>query len=294
MIRHTAAFTTLSSALVATLLAAPGARLLGAEGKLDEVRHETHGSGSTDHSSSNHSSSSTTSSSSSSFGSSSSSSDDDDVGSELLGVMVVGVGYVMIQPIMLPRHALGDDHAASPPLTHQPYPDPADARAPTVPWLSGHADIETAYDGENLHRYSAHLQLDTSTRLGLAAVWDRYYEHLDGSWDRLDTGDAELTICFARGAVGSMRTGFGVRWLREPGHSDFGFNWTYGGEFVPVRPLTIAAQIEAGTLGKAGVFRGRATIGGAWRQGELYAGYNYLAIGGAELHGPLAGFGWWF
>ena len=42
------------------------------------------------------------------------------------------------------------------------------------------------------------------------------------------------------------------------------------------------------------VTRVRASVGVQFRHAELFAGYDWLRIGGADLHGPMAGVRLWF
>jgi hypothetical protein len=107
-------------------------------------------------------------------------------------------------------------------------------------------------------------------------------------------GDVNLTLRFAQNEVASMYAGLGFRTLADRDRSDFGINFTYGGDWFPARPLVVSGAVDAGTLGGAGVFRGRATAGAVFNGWEVFAGYDYLRIGDVRLHGPLVGVRLWF
>ena len=52
--------------------------------------------------------------------------------------------------------------------------------------------------------------------------------------------------------------------------------------------------MDAGNAGHAGLFRVRGTAGVLYRGLEVFAGYDYLNIGGVDLQGPLVGLRLWY
>jgi len=91
-----------------------------------------------------------------------------------------------------------------------------------------------------------------------------------------------------------MRTGLGMNWLSDSVDSDFGFNFTYGGDWFPRKPWVISSTIDWGRLGHAALFHGRATIGMNYRRWEIYAGYDYYDVGGAQIDGFVTGIRFWY
>jgi hypothetical protein len=71
--------------------------------------------------------------------------------------------------------------------------------------------------------------------------------------------------------------------------SEFGFNFTYGGDIYPIKPLVISAELDAGWIGEAWLIHLRSTVGVQWKQVEVYTGYDYLEIGQVQLDGFVAG-----
>ena len=47
--------------------------------------------------------------------------------------------------------------------------------------------------------------------------------------------------------------------MNDPTRTDLGFNFTYRVDIFPAKPWVFSAVLDAGTLGKAGLFRFRTT-----------------------------------
>ena len=92
----------------------------------------------------------------------------------------------------------------------------------------------------------------------------------------------------------TMRAGLGLNWLTDSSDTDLGFNFTYGGDLFPAKPWVISGEIDWGTLGHAGLFHGRTTVGICLRQVELFAGYDYFDVGDAQLDGFVSGLRLWY
>jgi hypothetical protein len=128
---------------------------------------------------------------------------------------------------------------------------------------------------------------------------EHFEEHgAPGGPDRLTVGDCNLVFRFAQAERAEFRAGVGFNWLVHPdegmGPSDFGFNFTYGADFFPRKPWVLSADLDAGNLGHAGLFRFRATGGVMLRSVEIYTGYEYLDIGRTQFNMLLAGVRAWF
>lgn len=91
-----------------------------------------------------------------------------------------------------------------------------------------------------------------------------------------------------------MHTGLGARFLVDHGHDRGGFNFLYGFDVFPAKPVHLFGDFDGGTLGHAGVVRLRGGVGVNWTHFELFAGYDFLRIGRVNLQGPMAGLRLWF
>jgi hypothetical protein len=91
-----------------------------------------------------------------------------------------------------------------------------------------------------------------------------------------------------------MHTGLGARFLLDGGDDRAGVNFLYGFDAFPVHGVHLFGTFEAGNIRRAGVWRVQSGVGYLWKQGEIFAGYDYLNIGGVELKGPFAGLRLWF
>jgi hypothetical protein len=240
--------------------------------------------------------------------------DDDDPWGELIGDFFGEALLLLIAaPFRAPMDLLDDHWDRRLYLPRYPYPhaypgylllSPADAAVLHETFSegvrrrnwAGRLSLENGNDFSGLNRFAGQLRLDTSAyRIGFLTNWNFYTEDLPrGRRDELVIGDANAIFRFAQNEVASCYAGVGLRTLTDRCGSDFGFNFTYGGEWFPVRPLVVGASFDVGTLGNAGVLHGRATLGAVWRHWEVYGGYDFLRIGNVNLQGPLVGVRWWF
>jgi hypothetical protein len=155
--------------------------------------------------------------------------------------------------------------------------------------------LEYAHDLDGVLRPTARLQLEFPLRLGLESAWTHFIEPLSGGgFDRLTIGDTNLTFRFAQSPSAQFWVGLGLRLLTDAVGTDPGFNFTYGFDLFPGRPLVISASIDLGNLGLAFALHGRATVGVALGVFELYAGYDAMLVDPVLFHGPLAGLRVWF
>ncbi|MGD0518297.1 MAG: hypothetical protein ABSA26_12250 [Thermoguttaceae bacterium] len=157
--------------------------------------------------------------------------------------------------------------------------------------------IQTDYidNFDDLTGVSGKLIFETTSRWGCQASIHAFCEDLhDSKYDRLTLGDCNLIYRFAQHPRGQMRMGIGANWMTDPIQTDWGFNFTYGGDFFPCKPWVISAEIDWGTLGRAGLFRFRTTTGLIIRNFETYVGYEYSDIGTTQDNFFVTGLRIWF
>ncbi len=90
------------------------------------------------------------------------------------------------------------------------------------------------------------------------------------------------------------RAGLGFNWLDDEQATDFGFNFTYGVDVFPVRPLVLSAELDWGTLGSADLFHFRTTAGMIVWHVEVYTGYEYRDIDRTQTSALIGGVRVWF
>lgn len=225
---------------------------------------------------------------------------------KLGAALVVGAAAVVTTPFWGPIVMAEDDYDARAEFLSYPYQDDegemvfetAAGQWPTGiesgPWLARFgSDYGTNFSGTEW--IGGHLLLDTSWRWGLDGEFRRLEEQLAaGEEDSLWLGDVNLVFRFAQHERWQMRTGLGTNFLSDDAGSDFGFNFTYGGDYLPVEPLELSATLDAGRLGSADLLHLRTTAGLTWRHAETYVGYDYLRVGQFDLNGLVAGLRLWF
>ena len=162
-------------------------------------------------------------------------------------------------------------------------------------WWSVRASAEAGSSFDGLDRVGLRLFLDTDTRFGLKSDWDYYSEKQPcGCRDSLWIGDVTATVRFVQSEWLMMHTGVGARFLVDHGNDRAGVNFLYGFDAFPVQPVHLFGSFEAGTLRHADVYRLRGGVGFNWEHAELFAGYDFLRIGGVNLQGPMVGVRLWF
>jgi len=224
--------------------------------------------------------------------------DDDDDSSSLFGEALWDLFTV---PFWGPIALL--ESGAEPPDYDLPFPY-ADASPgymtydPTPYYLTDwslRATSEYGTDLDNLSFVGARGILESTARLGIDSEFRYWHEELAAMrTDNLWTGDANLVFRFARGEKLQMRTGAGVNWLADEIGSDFGFNFTYGGDWFPHRPLIVSADLDWGWISKSELFHARTTVGINVRPVELYTGYDYFDATAFRTHTLIAGLRVWF
>lgn len=218
--------------------------------------------------------------------------------------------YTVTAPLWMPRSIVDDDSFQSGYFARYPYrcdldgymaPD-ASTVYQSLPWMVGdryswllRTRVEYADDLNDMSRIGGQLLLDTASRWGIDTEANYRREELDwDDHDQLWTGDCNVVFRFAQSPKLQMRTGLGFNWLSDHIGSDFGINFTYGGDWFPLNPWVVSAEIDWGTLGKAGLFHGRTTVGVHFHRLEVYTGYDYFDVGGAQISGLIGGMRLWY
>lgn len=210
------------------------------------------------------------------------------------------VGAVIISPLWVPHAMLADDFTDSAHFLRFPYDRDSgyirtsDSTEHTKPWAL-RLDMEYAETFSRLENTNGHLLVETAPRFGFAASLNHLEERLpDGGRDQLQIGDCNLVYRFAQNDWAEFRAGIGANWLNDTQGTDFGFNFTYATDLYPRKPWVLSAEIDAGTLGDAGLFRFRTTAGVVFHGVETYAGYEYTDIGRTHWNSLIAGLRMWF
>jgi hypothetical protein len=270
-------------------------------GKLGAVRSAVRG-GSGGSSSSSASGSSSSSSSGSSGWSFSWGSNDDDDDDDDDDDVSLGAGYnstCCVDDDLFPTDA--------PRYTRYPYAETKHGYVERVPeaekdergrMFAGRAMVEGGYMGDNVWRSGLGLRL-AYWRLALDNELHFYLEQ--PLRDALYLGTTNATFDFLMRPNVLWRLGGGLNYMidgRTPGEGRreyaAGANFTTSIDVFPIQPLILSGRFDYGTLYKARVLTGRATIGFTYHGIEVFGGYEYKAIGNVPLHGPIAGLRLWF
>jgi hypothetical protein len=232
--------------------------------------------------------------------------EDEDPWSELTGPLFLaacyGAAWVAASPFWAPAKLVGDNYDTRGTFALHPYRDDLDgfmvledvAHQESYIWsMRGRAEYADDFDDQL--RFGGNLLLESAIRFGIDTSFDYRRESIaSGIHDSLWTGDANIVFRFAQSQKLMMRTGLGVNWLSDQYGSDFGFNFTYGGDWFPREPWVMSAEIDWGRLGRAELFHGRGTIGLNFRHWEVFTGYDFYHVGRAELSGLVSGVRFWY
>ncbi len=160
---------------------------------------------------------------------------------------------------------------------------------------SGRVAAEESNDFDGINRASLRLLLETGSGWGIQTNWTHVHEALGcGCTDDAALGDVNVTYLFLRDPSFQIRAGVGMRLLADRSTTDLGVNFLIGADLYPCKPIVLSAVMDAGTLGKAGVFHTQGSLGFLYKRWELYTGYDYLRIGSTSLQGPILGLRLWF
>ncbi len=241
----------------------------------------------------------------SSDSSSNSSNDDDGLDSGLTNLLILAPFYV-------PMALLNDNYEFRLGFTPHPYANGYHGyQIMNADWANAYYSVDTkdiprktwgvrvslenGNDFKGLNRVGGQFKAEHESRWGIQTSWNYFRERLPcGCTDETVIGDANLTFRFAQNEMASMYAGLGFRVLTDRQMTNFGFNFTYGGDWFPMRPFIVSGVFDAGTLGSAGVIHTRGTVGVVYRGVEIFGGYDFLRIGNTNLQGPMAGVRFWF
>ena len=225
---------------------------------------------------------------------------DDDCSSgatDLSAAMVLGV---VTAPWAIPRAVLLDEDSDGY-FGAYPFSDDWDGfvvtELPQPEWTRQWAGRFTSEYGNNfdgLSKTGGRLQLESTPRFGIDIEWDRRREELFSGHDTLWTGDANIVYRFAQSQRAAFYTGLGLNWSADQNRGDVGFNFTYGADFFPARNVVISSTLDFGRLGHSTLIHGRATVGYLFNRFEVFTGFDYYKVGGAELNGMISGLRLWF
>jgi hypothetical protein len=190
------------------------------------------------------------------------------------------MGAAIVSPFWAPHAVLGDNFHDQGYFLRFPYDGDSGyimssgSAAKTKSWAV-RLDMGYAETFDRLDSISGRLLIETAPRFGWAASLDHLEERLPGGGrDQLDIGDCNFVYRFAQNDWAEFRTGLGFNWMNDAQGADLGFNFTYATDLYPRKPWVLSAEIDAGTLGDAGLFRFRTTAGVVFHGVETYAGYD--------------------
>jgi hypothetical protein len=213
-------------------------------------------------------------------------------------------------PYWVPRRVVGDDAWAAGYFARYPYHRDLDGFLATdlqqctseCPWmLQEHyrwllrARAEYEGDLDDLSSIGGAVLWDTASRWGIDSEVHYRQENGPGNaWDDLWTGDCNVVVRFAQSTRLQLRSGLGFNWLSDRQGSDFGFNFTYRGDWFPCDPWIVSAEIDWGRLGHSTLFHGRATVGVHFHRLEIYTGYDLYDVGDASINALVSGLRLWY
>ena len=205
-------------------------------------------------------------------------------------------------PFWGPAHLVEDEWDRAGYFPKFPYEDGIEGYMMRDPWIPAEprmwslrlrGDYTDNFD--SVSSVGGHVLFETSHRLGLDSEVRYFQQDLGGgASDELWMGDANIVFRFAQSPDLQMRAGVGLNWMADTAENDFGVNFTYGGDWYPVRPLVVSGELDIGRLGRATYFHSRLTGGLQWRRYEVFAGYDYLDVGTVQIQGLVSGVRLWY
>jgi len=237
----------------------------------------------------------------SSKGGNSSSSCDDDEDDGLFGDLATWVTvHVVTSPFTLPIVFTDDQYVRKAEFVGAPYQSNregylvlAEESGSGRQW-AGRLSIDSGGNFDDLFSLSGRLQVEHQNRFGLDASWTNLNERVAGGRDDMTLGDANVVFRFAQSETALFYTGLGFNWLEDHGNFDAGFNFTYGADWFPAKPLVVSSSIDVGGLGGASFFRSRTTVGALIERFEIYTGFDYLNVEGVDIPTGIAGLRVWY
>lgn len=222
---------------------------------------------------------------------------------------LVGVAFFVAAttPVALPISIAKDNYKTQAYFPGYPYQDDArgymlfDRPSQNQPFTSEpfNYSIQSSFDytyySSEISKTGTRFLIDTTSRFGIDSEFSYWNESLPGSssedyW----AGDTNVIFRFAQTESFQMRTGIGFNWLSDEASSDFGFNFTYKGDFFPIDPLVLSAELDLGKIGSATLSHLRLTTGLNYRHAEIFIGYDHFRLAETEFNGFISGIRIWF
>ena len=154
-------------------------------------------------------------------------------------------------------------------------------------WFS-RVTVQGGSDFDGLGQGGIGLLLQPTNSLGLEAAATLFRESGTEFRDHLWLGDVNLLFEPVSGDV-RLRFGIGLNWLGDTFGGEAGFNLTAGTDIQLTNRWVLTGEIDYGTLGDSDLLHTQVTLGAVFGNREVFAGYNYYDIGGAELDGVIFG-----
>lgn len=183
-----------------------------------------------------------------------------------------------------------------------PYQGDDEGYMMIMPWIpeepftwSLRTRMEYLDDFDDMQRIGGHLLYETTNRFGIDGEVNYLREGLGiGVHDDLWIGDVNGLYRISQGPHHQWRVGVGMSWMADDVDADFGWNATTSLDLFPRDPFVLSTEVEGGKLGSAGLFHFRTTGGIQLNRAEVYLGFDYLEVGGAETSGLVSGLRFWF
>lgn len=194
--------------------------------------------------------------------------------------------------------------SASPYYHAYPSAYVASPEAPPPPGGLARTTTRVALDGGFVHpaerisvgRIGASLRVQTTFGLEIAARYSIFVEPLVGRTDSLALGRIGLDWRIITEEVMQFRLGAALRHFHDRTGALFGADIEAGLDFFPIEPLILTFEANVGFLGNALLVQARGSVGLLVSVFEIYLGYNYEGIFGAQnvdLGGPMLGLRFW-
>ena len=91
-----------------------------------------------------------------------------------------------------------------------------------------------------------------------------------------------------------MYFGVGANFLDDASGTDWGINFTYGGDWLLKAPWVMSLDLDLGRIGHATLSHVRWTIGMALKRYEVYVGFDHYRAGSVDLDQMVSGSRGWF
>lgn len=230
--------------------------------------------------------------------------DEDDGENELFGfaalLALLGTGVAATAPFWGPRALVHDKDLQPGYFQRYPYriqqtgylTNPE--KSESYDWLS-RGRLEYGDNFDDLSHFGGQILMDSASRFGMdSEIYYRREELAAGGTDSLFNGDVNVLFRFTQSPKLQMRTGLGMNWINSDSGSDLGFNFTYSGDWFPIKPLILSSEIDWGLLGDVDLFHGRSTIGVHYHRFELFGGFDYTDIGSTQIGSFISGVRLWY